>query len=126
LSAIFVKIQIKVLSLLIEKAENLKSRQNINIYTIMYTLTEVSKNITFHQKLGDRFSVIDRESSLDEFVRAYNATNKYKLLENEDINENIYSLIITEGGTDVIKLDKNNNYYVVTENGKTFKNLTFK
>lgn len=100
----------------------------------MYTLTEITttnENVTYHQKLGDRFSVIDRESSPKEFERTYNVIYQQpdaqgKYYELKDINENIHCLVVSEGGREIFQLDKNNFYYVVTENGKTFKNLTFK
>lgn len=97
----------------------------------MYTLTEITGdgNVTHHQKLGERFSVIDREVSPNEFEKAYNILYKepeVKLFPIELINENIYCLIVSEGGREILPLSKNNFYYIVTENGKTFKNLTFK
>lgn len=101
----------------------------------MYTLTEITGdgNVTHHKKLGERFSVIDRETSPNEFEKAYNAMypaprdgSERLNFKEADINKNTYSLIISEGGREIFELDKNNFYYIVTENGKTFKNLTFK
>lgn len=98
----------------------------------MYTLTEIStekENVASHQGLGNRFQVIERESSPKEFEKGYNAmyqTASEKNIEEIDINPNIYCLLVTEGGREIIPLSKGNFYYIVTENGKTFKNLTFK
>lgn len=98
----------------------------------MYTLTEVSvenENVTFHQKLGERFSIIEREVSKNEFEKAYNAFYKSPendLMEEKHMNKDIYCIVISEGGRGIFTLNKNNFYYIVTENGKTFKNLTYK
>lgn len=98
----------------------------------MYTLTEVSvenENVTFHQKLGERFSIIEREISQGEFERAYNSyyrSPENNLFKEKDINKDIYCIVVSEGGKGVFTLSKKNFYYIVTENGKTFKNLTFK
>lgn len=98
----------------------------------MYTLTEIAtdkENVPFHQLLGNRFSSIERETSPSEFEKAYNAmfeTSSTNIIEEKDINPDIYCLVVTEGGKEIIPLSKKNFYYIVTENGKTFKNLTFK
>jgi hypothetical protein len=98
----------------------------------MYTLTEITvekENVTTHQELGRRFSVVERETSKNEFEKAYNAmyqTVGEKIIEEKDINPDIYCLVVTEEGRSIIPLLKKNFYYIVTENGNTFKNLTFK
>lgn len=97
----------------------------------MYTLTEITKdnNVSHHEKLGERFSVIDREISPKEFERTYNVmygTTDEKIISIDSVNENLYCLIVKEGGQGIIGLTKGNFYYIVTENGQTFKNLTFK
>lgn len=98
----------------------------------MYTLTEIAtrkENVSFHQKLGERFSIIEREISQGEFETAYNSLyNKPNggLFDEKDIDPNIYCLLVSEGGREIIPLYKANFYYIVTETGKTFKNLTFK
>lgn len=95
----------------------------------MYTLTEVAtgkENVGFHQALGEKFSIIEREISQGEFEKAYNALYNNQVFEEKDINKDIYCLVVTEGGRDIIPLYKSNFYYIVGETGKTFKNLTFK
>jgi hypothetical protein len=101
----------------------------------MYTLTEVCRkkeNISFHRELGDYFSIIERETSPKEFERAFNAFFNKDLPElkqqfqEKDIEKDVYCLLVTAGGRDILPLRKDNFYYIVTENGKTFKNLTFK
>lgn len=100
----------------------------------MYTLTEICKskeNVSFHQKLGESFSVIERECSPNEFLKAYNCFYNYKKEPKEnvslnEINQNAYAIVVSEGGKSFHLLTKENFYYIVTENGKTFKNLTFK
>ncbi|WP_395073915.1 hypothetical protein [Flavobacterium sp.] len=97
----------------------------------MYTLTEIAtgkENVSFHQKLGERFSIIEREVSQQEFEKGYNAlySNNEIIIDERDINQNIYCLVVSEGGKSIHALKKQNFYYIVTENGTTFKNLTFK
>lgn len=98
----------------------------------MFTLTEIAtakENVTRHQKLGDSFIVIEREISPNEFVNAYNhfySTPDDGGFKMQGINKDVYAMLTTEGGRDIIPLYKGSFYYVVTENGKTFKNLTFK
>ena len=46
----------------------------------MYTLTEIAtdkQNVSFHQKLGERFSIIEREISPLEFEKAYNSIYQF-------------------------------------------------
>lgn len=94
----------------------------------MYTLTEISEKGTTHQSLGCRFVVLERELCKVEFEKAYNTFygNPEKILPEENINEQIYCLIVSENGKDILPLYKYNFYYIVTDNGKTFKNLTYK
>jgi hypothetical protein len=98
----------------------------------MYTLTEISidqDNVVYNQGLGESFSIIERENSPSKFETAYNAFyNKPddKMFTLENINPNIHCIVATEGGKKLICLTKSNYYYIVTDSGKTFKNLTFK
>jgi hypothetical protein len=105
----------------------------------MYTLTEITTtkgNLNYHQEIVDCFTVVNRETSPIEFENSYNCMYGYpkieqeiesgkKIFELKDINKDIYCLVVTEGGRKIIPLYKKQYYYVVTENGKTFKNLSF-
>lgn len=95
----------------------------------MYTLTEIGKdNVQTHDYLGYGFSVVDKEKSPDEFLKAYMAYAGENVtgITIENIEEPIFSFVISEGGKEVFPLFFLRRYYIVTENGKTFKNLTFK
>jgi len=92
----------------------------------MYTLTEISKdNVSTHDYLGYGFSIVDKEKSHEEFLKGYIAYSKKEVLFSE-IDEPIYCFVVSEGGKEIFPLFHGLKYYIVTENGKTFKNLTFK
>lgn len=95
----------------------------------MYTLTEIAEdNVTSHDYLGYGFSVVNKEVATDYFLKSYSAwLGKVDEISTLDgLNENIFCFIVSEGGKEIFPLYKNRHYYIVTENGKTFKNLTFK
>jgi len=102
----------------------------------MYTLTEIGHdNVTSNDYLGYGFSFVSKEAATDYFLKSYDAwlgkpdaRNCVDLEEStlQNINDNIFAFVISEGGREIFPLYKNLHYYIVTENGKTFKNLTFK
>jgi len=95
----------------------------------MYTLTQIAKDgFTSHDYLGYGFGVVNKEISPEYFLKSYLAWSGENDNPNAeiDINENIFAFVISEGGKEIFPLYKNQQYYIVTENGKTFKNLTLK
>ena len=96
----------------------------------MYTLRKImpgkaQQNIG----LGNVYTIVKRETEPEEFLKDYDSLynkpdNKTFTLEN--INSEIYALVTSEGGSEVYPLYKNEYYYIVTDTGKTFSNLTFK
>ena len=77
--------------------------------------------------LGNSYNLVKREVDFDEFKRAYTAfTEGGNWDADSPINENIYTFIIYNNGKDIEPLYKPSTYYIMTENGATFANLTFK
>jgi len=96
----------------------------------MYTLKEIgSDSVITHDYLGYGFSVVNKETSPEYFYKSYCAylgDSDNVILKEEVINEEIFGFVISEGGREIFPLYKNRYYYIVTENGKTLNNLTFK
>lgn len=96
----------------------------------MYTLRTVIDNVQFNQEIGSIYSVVDKESNYEEFSRLFEMTFKFKHsddnLEKDNFSQNCYAILTAKCGEKLIPLYLNQSNYVMTENGKTFSNLTFK
>jgi len=97
----------------------------------MYTLRTVKDNIQTNECLGKDYQVIERDSNYSEFQKAYfNYHNKQHVAdldtESDNFSQQTYSFIIHNRGSEIIPLYKGRKNYIVSENGKTFSNLTFK
>jgi len=94
----------------------------------MYTLKEIgSDSVITHDYLGYGFSVVNKETSTEYFDKSYRAWSQVDEMDaNLKMNDAIFAFVISEGGREIFPLYKNRFYYIVTENGKTFNNLTFK
>jgi hypothetical protein len=97
----------------------------------MYTLRKVIDNIQSNQALGNEYHFIDRESNYDEFSRTYlihydkgHVADLDKTADN--FSTNCYAFIVNNGFSNIIPLYKEQQNYIMTENGKTFSNLTYK
>jgi len=97
----------------------------------MYTLRTVKDNIQTNECLGKDYQVIERDSNYNEFQKAYlNFHNKQHVAdldaESDNFSQQTYAFIIHNRGSEIIPLYKDRKNYIVSENGKTFSNLTFK
>ncbi len=95
----------------------------------MYTLRKVIDNIQSNQELGSEYHFIDRESNFDEFCRTYKIHYETAHVPDSDeasdnFSRNCYAFILNNGGSNIIPLYKNQKNYIMSENGKTFSNLT--
>lgn len=99
----------------------------------MYTLRRVLKGSGFenNKALGASYSLVSREQKTGgEFNKAmavYFGKEIGDKLSDEQIYEgnNIHAFVSDENGR-LTPLYKNDSYYVMTDSGKTFSNLTFK
>lgn len=96
----------------------------------MYTLRTVDANQKqTNQLIGSIYSLIDRDSNYDEFSdnfrMLFGKPHVADLDENSDEHtKNVYSIIDFMGN--MIPLYKNTAYYIMTESGKTFSNLSYR
>lgn len=97
----------------------------------MYTLRTIKDNIQTNECLGKDYKVIERHSNYEEFQKVYlrfHDKNHVADLDTESDNfskEN-YIFIIHNKGSEIIPLYKDRKNYIMTENGKTFSNLSYK
>lgn len=93
----------------------------------MYTLRTISKNGEQQNvNLGNNYSLIDRDSNKENFVSAYNNVYVDLVRTDEQINPEVYGIVTSNEFGARHFLYKENFYYVMTESGKTFSNLTYK
>lgn len=81
----------------------------------MYTLRIISENDklrTANQSLGNDYSVTYKNSPL------FEETSKPAIC-----NENTYAVVVGNEGKIVYPLFKGNDYFIMTESGKTFEKL---
>lgn len=70
---------------------------------------------------------IDQKSSTkrDESIAKFESMTSYAGVEG-DHNKEVFAVITTEAGNVHIPLFERNQYYIMTESGKTFANLSFR
>ena len=77
--------------------------------------------------LGNSYNLVRKDVNFDEFKRAYTAySDGLEWDEESPITNTIYTFIIYNNGKDIVPLHRPSTYYIMTENGATFANLTFK
>lgn len=85
----------------------------------MYSLRKISKeHVENNFYLGEFYTVINIERSLEEFKKEF--LNYY----GQNDNDCVYGFI--RSGSQVYPLSKGYQNYIVSENGNTYQNLTFK
>lgn len=72
--------------------------------------------------LGNSYTLVNSEWAVEEFKRT---NDSWKAAELHEPGE-LYAYILTEDGSDVVPLFKRCFNYVMTGDGKTFANVTFK
>lgn len=89
----------------------------------MFILREYShKNPVYNMSLGEDYSVIYRSNNEVDFKTAC-----AKFWEKEEhIPDSCYALVIYNNGIRIYPLYSGVNYYIMTGNGSTFDNLTFR
>jgi hypothetical protein len=96
----------------------------------MYTLRTVTEsNKQINQLIGDLYSVIDRHVNYDEFSDVFFDCFGVKHVADLDETSNEFTKSchgFLEHKGEYIPLYFKNNYYIMTESGKTFSNLSYK
>lgn len=86
----------------------------------MFALRKIThKGIEINFNLGDSYSLITKDFAPEEYMRLMNTMN--------DVYDDkpVYGFVTGVDGTP-IPLCKNQKNYIVSENGATYSNLTFK
>lgn len=91
----------------------------------MYTLRKItSKKIEFNQNLGESYSVFRKEKNEDAFLKMY--VDFFQLEGQEKIEVGgCYAFVISEDAKETYPLFKEEQNYIVNNDGKTFSNLTY-
>lgn len=84
----------------------------------------------FNTKLGDSYTVTQREVSYDSFRKIFkDVFGKPHVAdldsEADEYTKNVFAFISFDGGAK-IELLKNQSYFIMTENGKTFSNESYR
>lgn len=95
----------------------------------MYTLRKITKNnYETNINIGNQYGVVLRETNYEEFKKTFEMFFKEQHVadlneESSEYSKKCYGFIL---GEDTYPLYKNQFNYIMTENGKTFSNLTYK
>lgn len=87
-----------------------------------------SEHNEVNESLGDSYNLVKKEINPEEFNRTYKiwAGVGEDLIEDNLVTDGIYMFIIYKDGREIIPLHKASTYYIMTENGKTFSNITYR
>lgn len=97
----------------------------------MYTLRRVSGNgVVMNQDIGDSYTYISRETSYDDFCKAfkkvYGKPHVADLDDNsDDDTKNVFGFVSGKGGALLEPLRGNQRNSIITENGKTLEQLRY-
>lgn len=90
------------------------------MHTYMFILRRVTPGkVEVNTCLGDYYTFISKEKNADEFKRTVEFWSK------ED-TEGVYALITYNDGADIMPLYTGSYYYVMTSDGRTFSNVSFR
>lgn len=97
----------------------------------MYTLRTFENGLESNRSLGTSYDVVNRETNYEKFSEAYElfwgkAHTADLDTESDEYTKKTFSFLVIRDGAEMIPLYKGGLYYVMTESGKTFDNLTFK
>lgn len=96
----------------------------------MFVLRRISgERIEMNKVIGDGYTVIDRESNYEEFKRVFEHYFEKRCFANLDPEgdsdtKNCYAFVTND--SIIQPLYKNQQNYIMSENGKTFSNLTYR
>lgn len=98
----------------------------------MYTLRTFNETgIETNRAIGDNYQVISRDVNYEKFREAYELFwNKPHVAdldtESDKHTRQTFCFLAIKQGAELIPLYKDESYYMMTESGKTFSNLTYK
>jgi len=78
-----------------------------------------SEGFESNSVIGESYNPVYKETNLDEFNRTQ------ELMKFSEIDQ-IFCFMVYKNGSEILPLYKKSNYYMMTESGKTFANLTFR
>ncbi|MDV3822940.1 hypothetical protein CMU07_09255 [Elizabethkingia anophelis] len=96
----------------------------------MFVLRRISgERIEMNKVIGDGYTVIDRESNAEDFKKAFEHYFEKRQIadldsESDSDTKNCYAFVTNDSF--IQPLYKNQQNYIMSENGKTFSNLTYK
>jgi hypothetical protein len=97
----------------------------------MYTLRKIVANKQHNELIGNEYVLIEKETNYEAFSTAFETcfgTNHRSDGDSESTqySKDCYAMLICKGGGEFIPLFKTQSYYIMTESGKTFANLTYR
>lgn len=101
---------------------------------ILRTLIPFENNIKWSQSnriLGSDYSLILREEHYESFSEMYQKTFDSIHVadidtESNNLSKNTYGFVVYKDGSNVLPLYKKQQNYIMTENGNTFSNISYK
>ena len=96
----------------------------------MYTLRTITETSEVNNWLGMHYEIIRREEHYDRFCEIFESRfGKTHKADDDSLSDEetvrCYAFVITEN-EEQLPIFKNQRNYIVTQNGKTFSNLTYK
>jgi len=97
----------------------------------MYTLRVIKDNVQTNFNLGQSYSLVERHTTYEKFCNIYKSFFNKEHVADLDTkscadSKETYAFIVCRNGIEIIPLYKYQSNYIMSENGKTFSNLTFK
>jgi hypothetical protein len=98
----------------------------------MYTLRSITKTgLQRNESLGLNYTLIHRFYNYEEFQRNFKFLFDKDHVADDDLKsdgdtKDTYAFVVSENGGQIFPLYKSNDYYIMTDNGKTFDNLSYK
>ena len=84
---------------------------------ILRTFNE--RHIEQNEELGDNYSFIEKEGNKKEFIELLNS-----FVMDEEQKEKVYAFILYNDGAGTLPLYVGHLYFIMTESGKTFANIS--
>jgi hypothetical protein len=87
----------------------------------MFALRQINREgLESNLSLGNRYNIVHRDRHPERFKEALGNTVTHP------DQEKVYAILIYDGGTDSYPLYEGQYYYIMTESGRTFDNVTMR
>lgn len=90
----------------------------------MFILRKVEDGHQSNTIVGDSYNFVSKEANPEEFTLAFKSWHGAISVPEED--SETYAFLIYEGGQKIMPLFKKQYNYIMTSDGKTFANITFR